>query len=152
MSRILTQKDLERLPHKQQVQVAIYAAELVTDLVEAQFRPLADKCIEVTKKWLKGEASTEECREIAKTSESAAWALDRAFQASWASGAAEAAAWAIWTAKTARAGTGAAGWAENAVNYTVRATNKQETIDKIYIYYDNLLNIDKYAEEAFLGE
>ena len=143
MSRILTQKDIDKLTDRQRVQVAVYAAELVADLVEAKYRPLVDECIETTKKWLKYEDETtaEECRHLS-------YAIDfdgsyvKIKNIAWAAG------WAAWTVYHNNSYNTA-----ETLGHAINASpNQQETIDKIYIYYDNLLNVDKHIEEAFLGE
>jgi len=130
MTKQLTVEDLAKLTHKQQVQVAIYAAELVTDLVEAEHRPLADKCIEVAKKWLRGEATAEEYEELARVN----WETETdETDVVWV---AEAVVWAIGASGAA----GAATFTAEAVESAIEASpDKQEAIDKIYAFYDNLL-------------
>jgi len=137
MTRHLTVKNMRRLSHKQQVQVAIYAAELVVDLVEAEHKHLAELAIKTTKRWLKGEASAEECGEVSdEISADCESHAVRTFD---------------WLADAASRENSEV--ARTAISYAIIASpNTKETKDKIYTYYDNLLNVDKYVEEAFLGE
>jgi len=133
--------NLAKLPHKQQVQLAIYAAELVVDLVDAEHRPGALQCIKVAKKWLRGEATTEES--VAVTNNYSC-SFGHNIWANWA---------AVWAGSVyygdSRAVTNTIG---NIIRATEASTIPEETIDKIYTHYDNLLNIDKYVEEAFLTD
>jgi len=143
----LNVEDLAKLPHKQQVQVAVYAAELVADLVQTEHRPLFDKAIKTVKAWLKGEASAEECGEMA----TAVAAIDTRYntQSHNTRPPDVAVRTADWAAYAVACG-GHNGL--NAVHWAILASpNTKETKDKIYTYYDNLLNVDKYVEEAFLG-
>jgi len=142
------EQNLVKLPHRQVVQVAIYAAELVIDLISAEHKPLADKCIEVAKKWLKGEATAEECEKLADKM----WFDIKVGDIPPAMSIRPVAyaAWSAWGDKHLTDDYGY--YARMGVRSAIGASsNPEETAAKINTYFDNLLNIDKYVEEAFLG-
>ena len=131
----ITKDDLLKLTHKQQVQFAIFCAEQVFHLNSDKTRDKARKAIDTAKLWLEGRASQEECRAAAYA---AAYAT-AAYAAAYAAYAAAYAAAAYAAADAAAANT--------AADAAAAAEDKQTIVEEQWDYYDNLLNLDKYAEE-----
>jgi len=132
MTKQLTKKDLERLPHKQLVQLVIHAEELIIDAVSSKYKLMTEECLKVTKRWLRGEATKEECYSaslIYKDGVNVCVSLSGVT------------AWGIHSSIHC---------AYNAIHRVIEAhPDKQETTNKILTYYDNLLN-SKYSRNTLI--
>ncbi len=60
----ITTSNLKKLPHRLQVTFALFCANQVKHLWEDV--PEAVKAVEITRRWLKGKATKEECKEVAR--------------------------------------------------------------------------------------
>jgi len=132
MTKQLTKKDLERLPHKQLVQLVIHAEELIIDAVPSKYKLMTEECLKVTKRWLRGEATKEECYSaslIYKDGVNVCVSLSGVT------------AWGIHSSIHC---------AYNAIHRVIEAhPDKQETTNKILTYYDNLLNSKQDKEKLW---
>jgi len=75
MENKVTTKMLKKLSHKDCVKFAVFCAEQVEYLTEL---PEAKEALEITKKWLDGKATGDECRVAADAAAYAAFAADAA--------------------------------------------------------------------------
>ncbi len=133
----LTREEISKLPHRKQVMFALFCAEQVTHLLNKDTKVSALKAIEVTKLWLEGKATLEECRAAAHAACAAAYAADAAAYAAAYAADADAAAYAARAAYAADA----AAYAADAA-----AEDRDKLIKEQHNYYNALLNLDKYAE------
>jgi hypothetical protein len=130
-----TQKDLELLPHKFQVDFAIFCARQVEHLWDKY--PACVRAIELAELFLEGKATSEECGVAANAAAYAAAAA-----AAYAANAAAAAAYAATHAAYAAYATHAA--------YAAAYAASKELIPAQWEYYNNLLHFDSIAEEILL--
>ena len=129
-----TNEDLLKLSHKFQVSFALFCANQVKHFWKDI--PEAVKAIEITERWLVGEATKEECA-------SAAYAADAA-NAAYAAAAASAAAYAAYSAASA------ANAAAYAAAYASANADKQSFIKAQWDYYNELLHFDSNFEKIAL--
>jgi len=132
---------LEKLPRKQQVQVAVYAAELVIPVTPIAVKSAAEMCIEVAKRWLKSEATAEECIQVG---DYAAEECEGSHLPNWT---VWIAANAVWMA--ANHVDASVYWA---IHWLLEVPNSEEIIKKVSAFCDNLLNMDNHIEEVFLTD
>jgi hypothetical protein len=145
-----TQKDLELLPHKFQVDFAIFCARQVEHLWDKY--PACVRAIELAELFLEGKATSEECRVAAYATAYAAAAADAAYAAAHAAYAAAHAAYAAAAAAYAAAHAAAAAAAAYAAAYAATHASSKELIPAQWEYYNNLLHFDSIAEEILLVE
>ena len=130
MKQQITKEDLAKLAHREQVAFAIFCAKQVYHLVEEKHKEAVDKCINITERWIVGEATSEECGEVADATYTAT--ADAAYAAANATYAAAYTAYAVY------ADAYAASAAYNA------AKNKAKTIEEQWECYNALLNLENY--------
>ena len=134
--KIVSEKELSLLSHKDCVRFALFCAEQVRD--SWKDIPECVAAIETTERWLEGKASAEECWKAANAANAAAT------YATSASYTAYAAAYATYAAHTAAYAT------SDAADYA--AHGKPHLIDAQRNYYEELLYFDDIAEKLLLGE
>jgi hypothetical protein len=139
-----TKQNLSKLSHTKQIYFAIFCAKQVLHLVEPKHKEAATRAIETAIAYTEGKATKEDCNAAYAAYAAADAAADAAAAAAAyaaADAAAAAAAYAAYAADAAYAAYAAAAAA---------ASDKQTIIEAQWIYYDMLLNTDKYFEEIVL--
>jgi hypothetical protein len=167
MENTVSAEDLRKLPHRYQVMFAVFCAEQVVGLIRERDKEICSKALETTKRWLRGEVSTEECRAAARAAgcRIGGYASHAAFAAAGAAG--DAAHAAIYTtnaaANAARSYAYAAAYASGAggayaaayaaVNAARGYAGKNETtlVKEQWDYYNELLNLDENLEKILVG-
>jgi len=139
--KIVSEKELSLLSHKDCVRFALFCAEQVRD--SWKDIPECVAAIETTERWLEGKASAEECKK-------AAYAAYAAYDAASAR-AVHAVAYAASSAYYAAA------YAAYAVAYAAAvaaeaSAGKPHLIEAQWNYYEELLHFDDIAEKLLLGE
>ncbi len=138
----ITTSDLKKLPHRLQVTFALFCVNQIKHLWKDI--PEAVEAVEVTKKWLAGKATKEECKKVARAAyavaaaNAAAYAVDAAYadNAVAAYDAVDAAAYAV------------AAYAADTANADAVTTIRKEQLT----YYDNLLAmVDGRVDEILVG-
>ena len=137
--KIVSEKELLLLPHKDCVRFALFCAEQVKD--SWKDIPECVRAIETTERWLEGKASAEECKV-------AAYAADAHAAAHATDDASHAAAYATYAAY-AYAAYAAAAYSANAAH--TAAYGNPHLIEAQWEYYLELLHFDDIAEKALLG-
>jgi hypothetical protein len=152
MEKIVSAEDLHKLPHKYQVMFAVFCAEQVVGLIREQDREVCVKAIEVTKKWLRGEVSKEECRAAANAAYTTYAAVRAARAAAGAAcAAATYAAHATYTTYTAGSAACTAIYAANAIYAFHAGENRNNLVKEQWNYYYELLNLDETLEKILVG-
>ena len=122
----LQKEDLAKLAHREQVVFALFCAKQVYHLVEEKHKEAADKCINITERWIVGKVTGEECREVAA--------------------AAAAIANAAYTTYAAYAAANAA----NAASAAIAIENKAKIIEEQWECYNALLNLESYLKDNLI--
>ena len=135
----VTNEELNKLPHKYQVMFAVFCVEQVTKYLDDKTRELALKAIAVTKLWLEGKASVEDCMKAADAAYAAAYAADVAYAAY----AAYAAAYVAYAAYAADA-------ADAAYAADAEDASKEIIVKEQWDYYYELLNFYSNFEKIVL--
>lgn len=138
---LITRQDLGKLSHAYQVRFALFCAYQVKPHWEKI--PECVKAIEITEKWLVGEATAEECR-VAALAAAATANIDTTYNTAY--DAAYDAAHAAYVAYAAAQAASAATYATYAAY--AASKNRQKLIDEQWDFYNDLLNIDKRLEDA----
>jgi hypothetical protein len=134
----IQEEDLAKLAHREQVVFALFCAKQVHHLVEEKHKKAVDKCINITERWIVGEATGEECREVADATYDAAYAA-----AIYTAAAAAYVAYA--DAYAASAATYAAAYATvYTTDFANAIENKDKTIKEQWECYNALLNLENY--------
>lgn len=137
--REITKEDLEKLPHRMQVEFAVFCAEQVIDKAPDEAKEFGLHAIAMTKLWLDGKASAEVCVLSGKKT----WFQIDNYNA------ADAAAHAAYSTVSSDAVIQAKE-ASMTVIYQSSHARKPRVIQEQFEYYYLLLRLDELAEKALL--
>jgi hypothetical protein len=149
--KVLVEKDLMRLSGNQRILFAVFCAEQVFHLIRQEHKEICLNAIDTSKMLLEGKATRDACKDAYNIIAAAHKSTNDVNYSRTAAAAAAAAANTAHAAAYNSTAYAAVAAAINAANYyNSAADTKLPIIEKQWVYYDQLLNSDKYFEEIVL--